>query len=183
MTHSCICMAQSVVAVMMRPRRLRGLGRVCAGGGLFAGVADRRGRSGSVAAARSAGRRGSGRGLRDGPRGHAYDPDFQQDAEQRKAKYVARAVQKVKDCAGPLNQSVTAYEQYLTEHLKKMADLGYIPPVELDEGPGGIVVPDPTAAADGTLAATKTADAELGKAMFGGNTQYLALLNAKQQAG
>jgi hypothetical protein len=59
-------------------------------------------------------------------------------------------VQKVKDCAGPLNQSVTAYEQYLTEHLKKMADLGYIPPVELDEGPGGIVVPDPTAAADGT---------------------------------
>ncbi|WP_433041149.1 hypothetical protein [Dactylosporangium sp. CS-033363] len=116
-------------------------------------------------------------------RKHSYDPDFHQQYETTKAKYVARAVRKVQDYSGPLSRSITEYEQFLAGHIKAMADLGYLPPTELDEGPGGIVVPDPTQAAYGTLAATKTADQQLALAMFRSNTEYLDLLNAKQQAG
>jgi hypothetical protein len=111
------------------------------------------------------------------------DPDYQHNLEQYRAPYVARAVQKVKDYGTPLKQSVSDYEKYLADHLKAMADLGYIPPNQLDEGPGDVDVPDPTAAGKGTVAATKMGDPAAGKAAFAQNTQYLDLLNAKQKAG
>ncbi|MEU7872418.1 hypothetical protein [Dactylosporangium sp. NPDC049140] len=111
------------------------------------------------------------------------DPDFQQNRQQYMAPFISRAVQKVKDAGGPLNTSIGDYEKYLSDHLKAMADLGYIPPTQLDEGPGDVDVPDPKAAADGTVAATKNGDPAAAKAAFDKNTQYLNLLNAKQKAG
>ncbi|WP_433088143.1 hypothetical protein ACQP1P_19680 [Dactylosporangium sp. CA-052675] len=111
------------------------------------------------------------------------DPDFQQNRQQYMAPYIARAVQKVKDAGGKLSTSVQEYEQYLADHLKAMADLGYIPPTALDEGPGDVDVPDPKAAADGTVGATKLSDPNAAKAAFDRSTSYLNLLNAKQKAG
>ncbi|MFB9239669.1 hypothetical protein ACFFWC_29760 [Plantactinospora siamensis] len=111
------------------------------------------------------------------------DPDFQQNRHSYMAPYVARAVQKVKDYGGPLNQSIGDYEKYLADHLKAMADLGYIPPTQLDEGPGDVNVPDPKSAANGTVAATKMGDPSQAKAAFAQNTAYLNLLNEKQKSG
>ncbi|WP_433220637.1 hypothetical protein ACQP00_18375 [Dactylosporangium sp. CS-047395] len=111
------------------------------------------------------------------------DPDFQQNRQQYMQPFINRAVQKVKDAGGPLTTSIGEYEKYLSDHLKAMADLGFIPPTNLDEGPGDVDVPDPTAAGKGTVDATKLTDPAAAKAAFDKNTQYLDLLNAKQKAG
>lgn len=97
--------------------------------------------------------------------------------------YVQKAVQKVKDAGGPIKTSVDDYEEALAGHLKAMADLGYIPSSDLDEGPGDVDVPDPTKAGNGTVDATKESDPDKAKEMFGANTAYLDLLNRKQAAG
>ncbi|GAA3452228.1 hypothetical protein [Dactylosporangium matsuzakiense] len=110
-------------------------------------------------------------------------PEFQQDRQSFMKPYLDRAVQKVKDAGVPLTKSIADYEKYLADHLKSMADLGYIPPNALDEGPGDVDVPDPTAAANGTVAATKLTDPNAAKAAFAQNTQYLDLLNKKAKAG
>ncbi|MFI5913174.1 hypothetical protein [Dactylosporangium sp. NPDC051541] len=110
-------------------------------------------------------------------------PEFQQDRQSFMKPYLDRAVAKVKATGGPLKTSIAEYEKYLADHLKAMADLGYIPPNALDEGPGDVDVPDPTAAANGTVAATKLGDPNAAKAAFDQSTQYLDLLNKKQKAG
>jgi hypothetical protein len=111
------------------------------------------------------------------------DPDFQQQHASYQAPYVQRAVQKVKDYGGPLRRSVEDYEKSLADQLKAMADLGYIPPSDLDEGPGDVDIPDPKTAAAGTVAATRNADPTRARAEFAANTAYLNLLNEKQRAG
>ena len=111
------------------------------------------------------------------------DPDFQLDHASYMAPYVQRAVQKVKDHGTPIKQSVDDYETALSGHLKAMADLGYIPASDLDEGPGDVNIPDPKTAADGTVAATKESDPNKARADFAANTAYLNLLNEKTQAG
>lgn len=112
-----------------------------------------------------------------------HDPDFQRDHASYRAPYVQRAVQKVRDYGGPLRQSVDDYEKSLADHLKAMADLGYIPPSDLDEGPGDVDIPDPKTAAAGTVAATRNGDPKKAQAAFTANTAYLNLLNEKQRSG
>lgn len=107
----------------------------------------------------------------------------EEDWRSVKNGYVAEAVQKVKDYGGPIKQSVADYESALGTHLKAMADLGYIPPTDLDEGPGDVDIPDPRTAANGTLAAIKETDPNKAKADFAANTAYLNLLNEKQKSG
>lgn len=101
------------------------------------------------------------------------------DYDSMKASYVADAVQKVTDANTPIKNSVDAYEEALAGHLRSLADLGYIPPSDLDEGPGDVDIPDASTAGNGTVDAANNDDQEA----FEDNTAYLDLLNRKQAAG
>lgn len=49
--------------------------------------------------------------------------------------YDGQAVQKVRAVGEALSRSVLDYEEALAGHVKAMADLGYVPPTTMDEGP------------------------------------------------
>jgi uncharacterized protein YukE len=114
-----------------------------------------------------------------------HDPDFQRDHESVMQPYVQRAVQKVKDYGNPIKQSVTDYEKALTDHLKSMADLGYIPADSLDEGPGDIDLSPAAARADaGKVNAAVNGDpSKAGLAGIQDGSRTIALLNEKIAAG
>ena len=65
--------------------------------------------------------------------GHHLPPDDQQAVRQ---ELVDDAVDAVRRHGGTVQASVTAYEQALSGYLRTLADLGYVPPGELDYGAG-----------------------------------------------
>jgi hypothetical protein len=65
--------------------------------------------------------------------GHHLPPD---DRQAVRAEFENDAVAAVRLHGGVVRAWVNAYEQSLSGYLKTLADLGYIPPGELDYGPG-----------------------------------------------
>ena len=103
-----------------------------------------------------------------------------------KQGYVNDAVAAVKSHGATVNGYVTGYETTLGNSLKSMADLGYIPPDAVDEGPGDVNLTSGKAQADARL----LLDGESSQPPGQGGIQKIqqaeetvALLNAKVKAG
>lgn len=100
--------------------------------------------------------------------------------------YVNDAVSAVKTHGATVQGYVTDYESTLGDSLKSMADLGYIPPDALDEGPGDVSLTPAKAQADAQLLLNGENSQPPGP---GGIQQIqqaeetVALLNAKISAG
>jgi Hydrolase N-terminal helical domain len=67
--------------------------------------------------------------------GHHLPPDDQQSVRQ---EYLTEAVNAVKTSGGKVDTIIVDYEVGLIDHLKSLADLGYVLPAALDEGPDPI---------------------------------------------
>ncbi|MDT4989004.1 MAG: hypothetical protein QOI74_3098, partial [Micromonosporaceae bacterium] len=113
--------------------------------------------------------------------GHHLPPD---DREAALQGYQNEAVAAVRHSGGIVKRHVTAYEKTLGDSLKTMADLGYIPPDAVDEGPGDF---DPTkadGAKDGqtTIDAINDPDHVASVRLYDTSTQYVDLLNREMKA-
>lgn len=73
--------------------------------------------------------------------------------------YVNDAVSAVKTHGASVKGYLTGYETTLGDSLKSMADLGYIPPDAVDEGPGDVNLDQPSADAQTTIDAARNGDA------------------------
>lgn len=73
--------------------------------------------------------------------------------------YVGQAVTAVKSHGASVQGYLSSYESTLADSLKSMADLGYIPPDALDEGPGDVNLDNPDKDAQTTVDAAKNGDA------------------------
>lgn len=98
--------------------------------------------------------------------------------------YLDQAVAAVKTHGQTVNGYLTDYEATLAGSLRSMADLGYIPPDPVDEGPGDI---NPTAG-DGAKDAQTTIDAindkdhKKGIQLYNQSTELVDLLNRQMKA-
>ncbi|MCE7001607.1 hypothetical protein LWC34_01930 [Kibdelosporangium philippinense] len=100
--------------------------------------------------------------------------------------YIEQAVGRVREHGNAIKTSVDSYETTLATHLKSMADLGYIPPDNVDEGPGDVNISVDAANADGQQ--TKDGLGEQPPSAEGvdaiqDGSGTIALLNAKVAAG
>jgi hypothetical protein len=83
---------------------------------------------------------------------------FPDEAAVTKKGYIDDAVAAVKSHGATVKGYVTSYEDTLGTSLKSMADLGYIPPDAVDEGPGDVNLDDPNKDAGTTIDAAKNGD-------------------------
>jgi hypothetical protein len=95
-----------------------------------------------------------------------------------KQSYVNDAVAAVRSHGGTVKDSFTGYETTLGHSLKSMADLGYIPPDAVDEGPGDVNLDNPNGDAQTTIDAAKNGDA----AALQNGVSTVALINAAIKA-
>ncbi|MFC0108307.1 putative alpha/beta hydrolase [Kibdelosporangium aridum] len=108
------------------------------------------------------------------------------DREASLKTYVDQAVGRVREHGNALKTSVDSYETTLATHLKSMADLGYIPPDNVDEGPGDVNISVDAANADGQRTKDglgKQPPSAEGVDAIQNGSSTIALLNAKVAAG
>lgn len=92
--------------------------------------------------------------------------------------YVNDAVSAVKAHGATVQSYLTSYESTLGSSLKSMADLGYIPPDAVDEGPGDVNLDDPSDDAQNTIDAAQNGDT----AGLQNGISTIALINAAIKA-
>jgi hypothetical protein len=100
--------------------------------------------------------------------------------------YLDQAVQAVKTHGGTVNGYVTTYESSLATALRSMADLGYLPPDPVEEGPGDVNLDSAQAKKDAALILAGEGTEPPGRAGIDKITrgsEAAALLVAKAKAG
>lgn len=89
----------------------------------------------------------------------------------------------VASCGASVQAAVEDYEAVLASAHMALADLGYIAPDALDEGPGDVGVPTPQTAAQQVIQITSTPPTPGQALALVGATAYLALLDGKARSG
>jgi hypothetical protein len=102
----------------------------------------------------------------------------EEDWQPVRQSYIDKEVSAIRTHGGVVKRHVSSYESTLHGSLKSMADLGYIPPDALDEGPGDVDLGDGTKDGKATVDAAKQKNA----AQFKDDTFKLQLINAAVDA-
>lgn len=106
-----------------------------------------------------------------------------EDLEQLAVSLHNSGVGLVASCGASVQAAVEDYEAVLAGAQMALADLGYIAPDALDEGPGDVGVPAPQNAAQQVIQITGTPPTPGLALALVGATAYLALLNRKAGSG
>jgi hydrolase family protein len=108
----------------------------------------------------------------------------EEDWEPVRQGYVNDAVSAVKSHGAAVNGYLTGYESTLGKSLKSMADLGYIPPDAVDEGPGDVDLNLARADKDAqtTIDAANSKDKSAGLKLYDQGTAALDLINRAVKA-